>query len=276
VPNPSGRIDWTPWLAAAEALTDAAIECLTHRMTSLHREVMLVLLGDIAGGAIGPGDKLPSLTALAGQFGVSSAVIRECQRALQERGLVSVHHGRRAEVQPEQDWDVFDPDVLTALVGGRRAAHVLGEYLESRRILEVEASGLAAERATPVAMQELASAFETMRAAAERARANPAAEPLYRETDIDFHRAVIRAAGNRPLARMAEPIHRALTATFGALARPEVRFERSLPEHQRILGAIRSGDPDGARHAMRDHLLTVEGYLQEHGATSPGLRTAGV
>ena len=78
-----------------------------------------------------------------------------------------------------------------------------------------------------------------MRAAAERARTNSAAEPLYQQADIDFHRAIIRAAGNRPLARMAEPIHRALTATFAALARPQTRFERGLPEHARILEAIR-------------------------------------
>jgi DNA-binding FadR family transcriptional regulator len=238
-------------------------------MSSLHREVMLVLLGDITGGAVAEGERLPTLTELAGQFGVSTGVIRECQRALAERGLVSVRHGRRAVVRPEQDWDVFDPDVLAALVSGDRAAHVLAEYLESRRLLEVEAAGLAAERATPEAIQALSDAFEAMRAAAERARANPAAEPLYQQADIDFHRAIIRAARNRPLARMAEPVHSALSATFGALARPQSRFERGLPEHGRILEAIAAGDAAGARLAMREHLLTVEGYLRERTAATP-------
>ena len=201
---------------------------------------------------------------------MSTGVVRECQRALAERGLVSVRHGRRAIVLAESEWDVFDPDVLAALVSGERAAHVLAEYLESRRLLEVEAAGLAAERATPEAIQDLSDAFDGMRAAAERARGNPAAEPLYQQADIDFHRAIIRAARNRPLARMAEPIHRALSATFGALARPQRRFERGLPEHARILEAIRGGDAAAARLAMREHLLTVEGYLRERTpATSP-------
>jgi len=235
-------------------------------MSSLHRGVMLVLLGDITGGAVAEGERLPNLTELAAQFGVSTGVIRECQRALAERGLVSVRHGRRAVVRPEQEWDVFDPDVLTALVRSDRAAPVLAEYLESRRVLEVEAAGLAAERATPLAVQGLSSAFEAMRAAAERARTNPAAEPLYEQADIDFHRAIIRAAGNRPLARMAEPIHRALSATFAALARPQRRFDRGLPEHARILEAIKDGDSAAARLAMREHLLTVEGYLRERAA----------
>jgi DNA-binding FadR family transcriptional regulator len=232
-------------------------------MSSLHREVMLVLIGDITGGVVSEGERLPSLTQLATQFGVSTGVIRECQRALAERGLLSVRHGRRAVVNSEEEWDLFDPDVLAALVRGDRASRALGEYLESRRILEVEAAGLAAERATPAALQRLAEAFDVMRTAAERARTNPAAEPLYENADVAFHRAIVRAAGNRTLARMAEPIHRALTATFPALARPQTRFERGLPEHARILAAISNGDAAGARQAMRDHLLTVEGYLRE-------------
>src|SRR5215208_3743683 len=156
-------------------------------MSALHREVMRVLLGDITSGAVAEGERLPTLTELAAQFQVSTGVIRECQRALAERGLLSVRHGRRAVVRPEEDWDVFDPDVLTALLGGARGARVLGEYLESRRVLEVEAAGLAAERADELSMQRLQGAFETMRAAAERARGNAAAEPLYQQADIDFH-----------------------------------------------------------------------------------------
>lgn len=244
-------------------------------MSSLHREVMLVLLGDITGGAVAEGERLPTLTELAGQFGVSTGVIRECQRALAERGLVSVRHGRRAIVRPEDEWDVFDPDVLTALVRGNRAGQVLAEYLESRRVLEVEAAGLAAERATPAALERLSSAFDAMRSAAERARTNSAAEPLYQQADIDFHRAIIQAAGNRPLARMAEPIHRALSATFAALARPQRRFERGLPEHERILEAIRGGDSAAARLAMREHLLTVEGYLRERAGQGGEAREGG-
>ena len=44
-----------------------------------------------------------------------------------------------------------------------------------------------------------------------------------------------------------------------------MRFERGLPEHERILAAVRAGDPAEAREAMRAHLLTVERYLREYG-----------
>ena len=240
----------------------------------LHRDVMQVLIGEIVGGTYREGDLLPTGPELGAQFGVSVGVVRESLQGLQERGLVEVKHGHGTTVRPERDWGRFDPDVLAALLGGSRAAEVLAEYLECRRVLEVEAAGLAAERATTEAVDGVAGAFQRMRATAERARTNRAAEPQYREADIGFHRAVVRAARNPTLGQMTAPIHRALTTTFGALARPQDRFERGLPEHERILAAISTGDAGTARMAMRDHLLTVEGYLKEYasGRTRRGRR----
>lgn len=227
---------------------------------------MRVLLEDIVTGVLPAGAALPRETDLAQQFGVSRGVARECVRGLEERGLVTVKHGRGATVRPSADWDVFSPDVLVALLDGDRGVVVLGEYLECRRVLEIEAAGLAAERASGAHLAALADALERMRASAERTPGNQAAEDLYHAADIDFHRAVIGATGNRALGRMTEPIHRALAAARRPLARPDARERLSIPEHQRILSAIAARDEGGARAAMDAHLRTVEGYLQEYAA----------
>ena len=226
---------------------------------------MRVLIGEIASGRYPEGELLPRELDLAERFDVSRNVARECVRGLEERGLVSVRHGRGARVRPEHEWDRFDSDVLAALLGGPRAAGVLAEYLECRRILEVEAAGLAAARAGEVELDALSDAFRRMQLTAEGARDNPAGERLYREADVAFHRTVVQAAGNPVLGQMTEPIHRALSETFAALARPHMRFERGLPEHERILAAVHAADPDEAREAMRAHILTVERYLREYG-----------
>jgi GntR family transcriptional repressor for pyruvate dehydrogenase complex len=235
---------------------------------------MRVLIGEIASGRYPEGELLPRELDLAERFDVSRNVARECVRGLEERGLVSVRHGRGARVRPEHEWDRFDSDVLAALLGGPRAAGVLAEYLECRRILEVEAAGLAAARAGEAELDALSEAFKRMQLTAEGARDNPAGERLYREADVAFHRAVVQAAGNPVLGQMTEPIHRALSETFAALARPHMRFERGLPEHERILAAVRAGDPDEAREAMRAHILTVERYLREYGARGAATKAA--
>jgi DNA-binding FadR family transcriptional regulator len=240
-------------------------------MSRLHREVMRVLIGEITSGRYPAGAHLPRETDLAEQFKVSRGVARECIRGLEERGLVAVKHGRGAAVTAPSEWDTFDPDVLEALLQGEQGPAVLSDYLECRRILEIEAAGLAAERASPSDLADLTAAFEEMRASALRARGNQAAEDLYHEADIAFHRAVVRASGNGALGRMTEPIHRALTSALRALARPEHRLDRGLPEHQRILSAISRRDGNEARAAMGDHLSTIERYLNEDRATETEL-----
>jgi DNA-binding FadR family transcriptional regulator len=234
---------------------------------------MRVLIGEIASGRYAEGELLPRESDVADQFEVSRGVARECVRGLEERGLVKVRHGRGAIVTSADQWDRFDPDVLAALLRGQDGATILGEYLEGRRIVEVEAAGLAAERATAAAIEDLRMAFTRMRVTADQARLDPIAEQRYHDADVAFHRAIVRAAANPVLGLMTEPIHRALAASFGALARPRARFERGLPEHERILRAIEAHDPPEAREAMRAHLVTVEGYLREYDrrpATEPG------
>lgn len=227
---------------------------------------MRVLTGDIVSGALPAGAPLPREADLAAQFGVSRGVARESIRSLEERGLVSVKHGRGATVNEEDRWDVFDPDVLASLLDSEQGAAILAEYLECRRILEIEAAGLAAQRATEQHLAAMSDAFARMSASAARTGGNPAAEELFHEADIAFHRAMIAATGNRALGNMTEPVHRALAAARRPLARPDRRAERGLPEHQRILAAIAAGDAAAARAAMQDHLRTVEGYLEEYAA----------
>jgi DNA-binding FadR family transcriptional regulator len=244
-------------------------------MSRLHRKLMRVVIADITSGEIASGQRLPRETDLARSFGVSRGVVREAIRGLEERGLVGVKHGRGATVNPDSDWDVFSADVLSALLLTGRAAGVLREYLECRRILEIEAAGLAAERATGRDLATLADCLARMTASARRAHENAAAEDLYHEADTAFHRAVIASARNRALGRMTEPVHHALAEARRPLARPEYRLERSIPEHQRILAAIAGRNPDEARAAMRDHLLTVEGYLREYADASGDTHAAG-
>src|SRR3954447_1256077 len=112
----------------------------------LHEHLMRVLIADIVGSQVMPGEALPRETDLADRFGVSRGVARECLRGLEERGLVAVRHGKAAVVRPEREWNVFSPQVLTGVLASDRGLDVLGEYLECRRMLEIEAAGLAAER----------------------------------------------------------------------------------------------------------------------------------
>jgi DNA-binding FadR family transcriptional regulator len=234
-------------------------------MARLHRDVMRILIADIVTGARPIGERLPREVDLAEQFGVSRGVARETIRAMEERGLIAVKHGKGATVSGPDEWNVFDPEVLGVMLESERSDEILAQYLECRRILEVEAAGLAAERAKQEHLNRAADALRRMEEAAERP-ASAAAEHLFHESDIAFHQAIIAATGNRALGSLVERLHSALLLARYPLARPQYRVERALPEHRQILAAIASGDPSAARAAMQEHLDTIAGYLRERSA----------
>jgi DNA-binding FadR family transcriptional regulator len=232
-------------------------------VSRLHQQLMRTLLADIASGELVPGGAALRETDIAGRFGVSRGVARECVRGLEERGLVSVKPGLGATVTPPDRWAVFDPDVLSALLGARRGADILGAYLECRRILEVAAVGLAAERAGEEDLVLLSDAMERMATSARRAAINPAAESAFHDADLAFHEALIGATHNAALAAMLAPLWQALVAARRALGGPAIAFERSIAEHGRILTAVAGREATEARAAMHDHLVTVERELRE-------------
>jgi GntR family transcriptional repressor for pyruvate dehydrogenase complex len=226
---------------------------------------MRVLIADLVVSEDRAGERLPRETDLADQFGVSRGVARECLRAMEERGLVEVRHGKGATVRPLVEWDVFDPDVLGALLDSDRATEVLEQYVECRRILELEAAGLAARRARPADLTAMADALTRMEEST-RHRPSSAAEGLFHEADLAFHHALIAATGNRALGLLVNRIHGGLLTARYPLARPQYRSQRALPEHRRILAAVAQRDETAARAAMDAHLETIAGYLAEYAA----------
>jgi len=229
----------------------------------LHREVLAVLTGEIVAGRPPAGALLPRETDLAERFDVSRGVARECIRALEERGLVKVRHGRGATVASRDGWDVFNADVLLAVLRGPLAVELLGEYLECRRLLDVAAAGFAATRATEPQRSALKVALDRMEEATARPRAGNAEEEFHR-ADVSFHETLADATGNRALGSLSRRIHDALVIARYPLARPQYRARRAMPEHRRIFEAVTAGDGAGAQRAMEEHLRTVEEYLHQH------------
>ena len=94
-------------------------------MARKHRDVMRLLIAEIVSGRRAVGDMLPKEVDLADEFEVSRGVARETIRALEERGLIKVRHGKGASVNEPDRWDVIDPDVLAATLESRSSGDVL-------------------------------------------------------------------------------------------------------------------------------------------------------
>lgn len=217
----------------------------------LHAQVVDALVTTIVTGEVVPGSALPAEPELSARFGVSRAVVREAMRVIVAKGLVEVRHGSGSWVTPPERWDPLDPAVLSALRGRGPSARVLRDLLEARRIVECEVAALAAQRATALDLAELDAAVALMRAALD----DP---PRFVTGDSAFHLTLLRAARNRVLERMTQPMHE-LLAYAQALtdAIPGV-LDRALADHQAIADAVRTRNSEAAAAAMRRHLAQTE------------------
>jgi DNA-binding FadR family transcriptional regulator len=238
-------------------------------MSDGRRRVARGLVSEIAEGRARAGDRLPTAQELADRFGVTPRVACDALRDLEARGMAKVDPHGGATICPEAQWDVLNRDLLDALLGSKHGPTILAEYLEYRRVVEVAAAGLAAEHATARDLTTLSNSLATMAAAAKEATVSEDAEARFHRADVAFHQALIAASRNRPLELATDALRPALCTARRQLARPRLREERAIPEHQRILAAVAQGDAEAAREAMTAHLDTVESYLREY-AGLPG------
>jgi DNA-binding FadR family transcriptional regulator len=219
----------------------------------LHRDKMVWLLDQIVSGEFLPGEMLPREVDLAERLGVSRGVVREVIRALEERGVVAVRHGRGATVAPVADWNVLDRDVLSVVLSGPDGKAILLELNECRSLLEVGAAGLAAQRAT----EQQRAGIERE---AERLAGTAARDYMARgSAELDLHRSVVAASGNLSMAAMMRPVFDGLEAAAAAVLGRRAASER---EHRLIVEAVAARDSDAAERAMRAHIDAVAADLR--------------
>ena len=209
------------------------------------------------------GEKLPTESALMGDFGVSRTVVREALSKLQASGLVETRHGVGTFVVGLGDSAAFriEPHQLATL---RDVIAVL----ELRIGLETEAAAIASRRRTAKNLLALREALLLFSGAVEAGRDAVAA-------DFQFHLEIARATQNPhftslmgtlgsmiiPRARLAAPGAADAGERDQGAAHPDDSdqdrrhyLRRVNAEHESIFDAIANQDAEGARAAMRTHL----------------------
>ena len=212
----------------------------------LTREVVDRIAADIRHGRLEPGARLPTEQEMIASMGVSRTVVREAIAALRAQGLVTTRQGVGAFVAD----GALRPPFRLETEGLRSISEVV-QVMELRMGVEVEAAGLAAERAQPAQIEAMAAALEGIERAIEH-------DELGVREDFAFHRGIADATGNPQFPRFLEFLGRYI------IPRQSVRTEApSLrgylvtiqAEHRVILEAIRARSVAAARRAMRRHLL---------------------
>jgi DNA-binding FadR family transcriptional regulator len=212
----------------------------------LTREVVDRIAADIRQGRLSPGARLPTERAMIAAMGVSRTVVREAIAALRAQGLVTTRQGVGAFVAD----GALRPLFRLETEGLRSIAEVV-HVMELRMGVEVEAAGLAAERAQSGQLAAIAAALEGIDQAIER-------DDLGVNEDFAFHRGIAEATGNPQFPRFLEFLGRYIIPRQSVrTAAPSQRsyLEAIQAEHRTIYEALRDRSVGQARHAMRRHLL---------------------
>jgi GntR family transcriptional regulator, transcriptional repressor for pyruvate dehydrogenase complex len=210
-------------------------------------------------GELRPGNRLPAERELAILLGVSRPTVRAGLKGLAAMGTVHTRHGAGTYITEAPVLRSEPLNLLAALHGFSRA-----DMYETRRMLEVAAAGLAAERATPSQVSTIADELTNLFASMDDRR-------TFLLHDIRFHRAVAHASGNPIVTALVEMVSTLYydRRTQTAERATETNLRDAAEAHRRVYLAIRAHDAARARDAMSDHLTTSSAYqAKEEAETS--------
>lgn len=206
------------------------------------------------------GGRLPSLSALAEEYGAGVSTMRESLRILESKGYVVIEQGRGTFVRSATHWrQDAPPDV------GDLSAGSLSSLLEFRDLLEPEMAALAARRGSP-------GQIAGIKAAAERMLYNLAHHEDYFEADLAFHERIAEASANEVMQTVMRSISELLLESRRLTTRIPGSPERAAHFHMLIALAIEQRNAPLAKDTMALHLRSLREDIQQMHGSRPAAK----
>ncbi|MBN9131042.1 GntR family transcriptional regulator [Paenarthrobacter ureafaciens] len=196
------------------------------------------LLEWLMDGRLEPGAAV-SIDGMARELEVSPTPVREALARLEHTGMV-----RRVALKGYRVAPVFTREDFA-------------ELMEARLSIEPVNARLACSRMTPDGLAALKQAVEDLRTAP---RGGSFAEyRSYLEADERFHQLIAAQASNQFLLAAYNTLGGQIQRfrLFGGVGITDA--EQAIAEHQAVLDALLSGDPEAAASAMTKHVENVRG-----------------
>jgi DNA-binding GntR family transcriptional regulator len=167
---------------------------------------------------------------LAGRLGISRGTVREAFKVLAAEGLIQEEPRRGAFVVTLSRTDVR-------------------EIYDVRTAIESRAAWLIATRADPAILVALDAAVAEIRSAARAGDIR-----AVRRADLAFHERLTRLSGNRRLHDIFVRSVPALQTLIDYDELPYSSLDGVTAQHEELVTAIRSGNPERAARALERHV----------------------
>ena len=193
---------------------------------ALYEEVAELLRQRIYRRELEPGSWIDELK-IAEEYGISRTPLREALKVLAAEGRVTMKGRRGAYVTEVSEQDLHN------------VYHLLG-------LLESDAAGVVATRATEAEQQELQALHDELEAAA-------ADRDRFSARNERFHMRLLEIADNRWRDQMVADLRKVMKLNRQNSLLKSGRIEESLAEHRAVMAALRRRDAAGAAKAMQAH-----------------------
>ena len=221
------------------------------KQSLIYETVIEYLKQQIASDQLKPGDRLPTVVALAEQLNVNQASVREAYRVLQTLGVLTLGRGKGTFVSNGVN---APSELLTNLRFAERES--IGHLQEARRLIEPAVAALAAQRATPDEINAIMTAAEELEQVTRYGDA-------YIDPDVRFHELVFLAAHNPVLAQFLSAIRAQLVDSRRLTKDIPHAIEKAAHYHKLIAIAIKERNAEVARTLMSHHVDDVEHSYME-------------
>lgn len=185
------------------------------------------------------GDKLPNENDLAQELGVSRSTLREAIKILTTNGILEIKRGKGTFVTSNTTVDLSD---LNDVASG------LDELFEMRLIFEPECAYLAAQRATDEEIDIICYYGEEIEKKILRGE-----DRTFEEQK--FHESIANATHNSFVKQFMPIIFNAIKKGVVVMTKSEQVNADNLKDDRLIMDFIKKRNADGARTAMRLHIL---------------------
>ena len=197
---------------------------------ALYEEVAESLRQRIFSRDLAPGSWIDELK-IAEAYGISRTPLREALKVLAAEGLVTMKVRRGAYVTEVSEQDLIE------------VYHLLS-------LLESDAAGVVAGKASPAELAELQVLHQELEAAALPGQQDR--ERFFRVNE-QFHLRVLEIANNKWSRQMVADLRKVMKLNRHNSLLKAGRIEESLAEHRQVMDALQQRDPVAAMACMQAH-----------------------
>ncbi|AMM23110.1 GntR family transcriptional regulator [Variovorax sp. PAMC 28711] len=200
---------------------------------ALYEEVAEGLRQRIFQRELEPGSWIDEMK-LAEEYGISRTPLREALKVLAAEGLVTMKVRRGAYVTEVSEQDLTD------------VYHLLS-------LLESDAAGVVAERATEAQLNDLRRLHDELEATACPGHVD---RELFFAINERFHMRLLAIADNRWRDQVVADLRKVMKLNRHNSLLKSGRLVESLAEHRALMAAIESREPQAAAARMREHFAS--------------------